>query len=119
VVLRHDDGYSTRYAHLASWASDLKYGERVEQGQVIGYVGRTGATTGPHLHFEVRRYDQPIDPLTLTSRGFVAPLAGQARVAFDERVEAARMRLAALPTQPSSGVQEVQTASIMKPARLG
>lgn len=119
VVLRHDDGYSTRYAHLASWASGLRYGERVEQGQLIGYVGRTGTTTGPHLHFEVRRYDQPIDPLTLTSRGFVAPLAGQARVAFDERVEAARMRLAALPTQPGSGVQKVQTASIMKPARLG
>lgn len=116
VVLRHDDGYSTRYAHLASWTIGLRYGQRVEQGEVIGYVGRTGTTTGPHLHFEVRRYDQPLDPLTLTSREFVAPLAGLARTAFDTRVEAARTRLAALPS-PLPNAE--RTASIMKPVRLG
>ncbi|WP_321876356.1 M23 family metallopeptidase [Paraburkholderia bannensis] len=113
VVLRHDDGYSTRYAHLASWAKGLRYGQRVEQGQVIGYVGRTGTTTGPHLHFEVRRNDQPVDPLALTSLAFVAPLSGAARLAFDAQVEAARTRLAALPQSAE------RTASIMTPGRLG
>lgn len=116
VVLRHDDGYSTRYAHLASWTAGLRYGQRVEQGQVIGYVGRTGTTTGPHLHFEVRRYDQPLDPLRLTSREFIAPLTGLARTAFNARVEAARTRLAALPPLPPG---EARTASIMKPSHVG
>ncbi|NIE67539.1 M23 family metallopeptidase [Burkholderia sp. Ax-1719] len=116
VVLRHDDGYSTRYAHLASWAAGLRSGQRVEQGQVIGYVGRTGTTTGPHLHFEVRRYDQPIDPLTLTSREFIAPLTGLARTAFDARVETARTRLAALPSLPPAAER---TASLMKPWHMG
>jgi murein DD-endopeptidase MepM/ murein hydrolase activator NlpD len=106
VVLRHGDGYSTRYAHLAAYAPGLKSGQRVEQGQVIGYVGRTGTTTGPHLHFEVRLNDRPLDPLTLTSLQFVAPLTGAARVAFESNVESARTRLAALPlSQPRSGVR--------------
>ncbi|WP_241023519.1 M23 family metallopeptidase [Paraburkholderia sp. Ac-20340] len=113
VVLRHDDGYSTRYAHLASWAAGLRFGQRVEQGQVIGYVGRTGTTTGPHLHFEVRRNDQPVDPLTLTSHDFVAPLSGAARMAFDASVEAARTQMAALP-QPA-----VRMASVMGVRRIG
>jgi murein DD-endopeptidase MepM/ murein hydrolase activator NlpD len=112
VVLRHDNGYSTRYAHMASWASGLRSGQRIEQGQVIGYVGRTGVTTGPHLHFEVRRDDQPLDPLTLTSHEFVAPLDGAARLAFEARAEAARTSLAALP-QPAS-----RMASIKMPGRF-
>ncbi|POR49469.1 murein DD-endopeptidase MepM/ murein hydrolase activator NlpD [Paraburkholderia eburnea] len=112
VVLRHDSGYSTRYAHLASWAVGLKSGQRIEQGQVIGYVGRTGVTTGAHLHFEVRHNDEPLDPLTLTSHEFVAPLGGTARMAFEARVEAARTSLAALP-QPAS-----RMASIMTPRRF-
>jgi len=97
VVLRHDDGYTTIYAHLSLYAGGLKVGQRIEQGQVIGYVGRTGVATGPHLHFEVRLNNQPVDPLTLTAHEFVAPLSGAARVAFDARAGAARTRLASLP----------------------
>lgn len=98
IVLRHDDGYSTHYAHLSLFAGALKVGQRIEQGQVIGYVGRTGTATGPHLHFEVRKDDRPVDPMTLTAHQFVAPLSGAARVAFNERAEAARTSLAALPS---------------------
>ena len=98
VVLRHDGGYTTIYAHLSLYAGGLKIGQRVEQGQVIGYVGRTGVATGPHLHFEVRQDNQPVDPLTLTAHQFVAPLSGAARVAFNARAEAARTRLASLPS---------------------
>ncbi|WP_109479567.1 M23 family metallopeptidase [Paraburkholderia sp. C35] len=112
VVLRHDDGYSTYYAHMATFAADLKVGERVEQGQVIGYVGRTGTATGPHLHYEVRKDDHPVDPLTLTAHQFVAPLSGTARLAFYERVDAARTSLASL----ASPVTRV--ALILQPPRF-
>ncbi|WP_245616574.1 M23 family metallopeptidase [Paraburkholderia acidipaludis] len=96
IVLHHAEGYSTCYGHLSAYASALKPGQRVEQGQLIGYVGRTGTTTGPHLHFETRINDRPVDPLTLTSPEFVAPLSGFARQAFDSRVGTARMSLAML-----------------------
>jgi murein DD-endopeptidase MepM/ murein hydrolase activator NlpD len=60
VVLKHDDGVETRYAHLSSMA--VKAGDRVDAGQVVGRVGSSGRATGPHLHFEVRRNGQPLDP---------------------------------------------------------
>jgi murein DD-endopeptidase MepM/ murein hydrolase activator NlpD len=61
VVLDHGNGLSTAYAHQSSVASG--YGQSVAQGQVIGYVGSTGHSTGPHLHFEVRVNGVPVDPL--------------------------------------------------------
>jgi len=60
VVIRHPDGTETWYAHLSSF---VVRGGSVEPGQVIGRVGSTGNSTGPHLHFEVRQNDQPISPL--------------------------------------------------------
>jgi murein DD-endopeptidase MepM/ murein hydrolase activator NlpD len=63
VVVQHRLGYSTWYAHLSSIA--VSVGAAVEGGTRIGYVGSTGNSTGPHLHFEVRRYDTPIDPLPM------------------------------------------------------
>ena len=52
VAINHNNGYWTRYMHMISWPS-VKVGQIVEQGQIIGYVGSTGAATGPHLHLEV------------------------------------------------------------------
>lgn len=63
VVVQHRLGFTTWYAHLSSITSWV--GEQVVGGTRIGYVGSTGYSTGPHLHFEVRRYDTPIDPLPL------------------------------------------------------
>ncbi len=63
VVIQHRLGFTTWYAHLETITSWV--GEQVSGGTRIGYVGSTGASTGPHLHFEVRRYDTPIDPAPL------------------------------------------------------
>lgn len=63
VVIQHRLGYTTWYAHLSSITTWV--GEQVVGGTRIGYVGSTGHSTGPHLHFEVRRYDTPIDPIPM------------------------------------------------------
>ena len=62
VILRHQQKYTTLYAHMAEFAPDLKVGARVQQGEVIGTVGMTGLTTGPHVHFEFRIDDVHYDP---------------------------------------------------------
>ncbi len=63
VILRHSEGFSTFYAHLSGYA-DIRPGQSVTQGQLIGYVGQTGWSTGPHLHYEFRFNDVPQDPLS-------------------------------------------------------
>jgi len=65
VRLRHGDGYETSYAHMSRFARGIRAGARVRQGQVIGYVGTTGRSTGPHLHYEVMRRGQQINPMSL------------------------------------------------------
>jgi murein DD-endopeptidase MepM/ murein hydrolase activator NlpD len=65
VVVRHEDGFETRYAHLSSTA--VQPGDRVDAGQAVGRVGSTGRSTGPHLHFEVRRNGQQLDPTVVTA----------------------------------------------------
>jgi len=65
VVIQHNHQYKTLYAHLSKFAKNLKVGGRVKQGEIIGYVGMTGITTGPHLHYEVRVHNKPINPFSL------------------------------------------------------
>lgn len=65
VILQHGKQYSTLYAHLSRYPAGLNEGDRVEQGQVIGYVGQSGLATGPHLHYEFRVNDQHRNPLTI------------------------------------------------------
>jgi murein DD-endopeptidase MepM/ murein hydrolase activator NlpD len=62
IIVNHTGGMSTLYAHLSSIQRGLRPGSAVRQGQVIGRVGSTGMSTGPHLHFEVRRNDRPLNP---------------------------------------------------------
>jgi murein DD-endopeptidase MepM/ murein hydrolase activator NlpD len=65
IVLRHHGGYSTHYAHLRNFAPGLRAGSRVVQGEIIGYVGRTGWASGPHLHYEFQLNNQNRNPLTM------------------------------------------------------
>lgn len=65
ITIRHNSEYSTGYGHLKSYASGIRPGVRVRQGQVIAYVGSTGRSTGPHLHFEVMKNGQKVDPLKI------------------------------------------------------
>jgi len=67
IRIRHSDGYSTAYAHLSKYARGVKKGRRVTQGQIIGYVGTTGRSTGPHLHYEVLKNGRQINPMTLST----------------------------------------------------
>jgi murein DD-endopeptidase MepM/ murein hydrolase activator NlpD len=62
ILLRHNKDFATAYAHMSGYAAGLAVGRRVRQGDVIGYVGSTGLSTGPHLHYEVHQNDKPIDP---------------------------------------------------------
>ncbi len=65
IKIRHNGTYSTAYLHLKGFATGLRKGSSVEQGQVIGYVGSTGLATGPHLHFAFYENGAYVDPLGL------------------------------------------------------
>ena len=65
IRVRHANGFETAYAHLNGFARGIRSGSRVTQGQVIGYVGTTGRSTGPHLHYEVHQNGRPVNPMTL------------------------------------------------------
>lgn len=65
VRIRHTNKYSTAYAHLSAYAKNLKKGSKVTQGQVIGYVGATGRTTGAHLHYEILVNLQQVNPMSV------------------------------------------------------
>ena len=63
ILIRHNSEYKTAYAHMNGYAKGITLGKRVKQGQVIGYVGNTGRSTGPHLHFEIIRNGKRVNPM--------------------------------------------------------
>lgn len=63
LIIDHGFGYETYYAHLSSFAKDIQPGTRVERGELVGYSGNTGMSTGPHLHYEIHKNGEPVDPL--------------------------------------------------------
>ena len=81
VAIAHADGIETKYGHMSSIAAYA--GELVHRGDVIGYVGSTGLSTGPHLHFEVMKNGRPVNPLSVKSiQGGPGQLEGAKLVAF-------------------------------------
>ncbi|MDH4226595.1 MAG: peptidoglycan DD-metalloendopeptidase family protein [Deltaproteobacteria bacterium] len=67
VVVKHNAAYSTSYGHLSRISGDVRKGRRIEQGDVVGYVGSTGISTGPHLHYEIRINGALVNPLGIKS----------------------------------------------------
>jgi len=65
TLIRHTNGYITAYGHQSAFAKGIAPGVRVRQGQIIGFVGSTGLSTGPHLHYEVRVNGKLVDPLRI------------------------------------------------------
>ena len=63
LEIRHKNGFKTRYGHLSRYAAGMSNGKRVKMGEIIGYVGSTGLSTGPHLHFEMHKDGVPINPM--------------------------------------------------------
>src|SRR3989339_833039 len=83
VSIRHNDVYTTEYAHMSGFAKGIKNGVSVTQGQVIGYVGSTGWSTGPHLHYQIKKNGQLVNPLKLELPPG-DPIPEEKRVAFEE-----------------------------------
>ena len=76
IRIRHNNIYSTAYAHISKFPKNIKVGSRVKQGEVIAYVGNTGVTNGPHLHYEVHKHGVQINPQSLKLTSFGEKLAG-------------------------------------------
>lgn len=115
VVIRHNSEYSTGYAHMTGFARGIKPGTRVKQGQVIGYVGSTGRSTGPHLHFEVIKNGKKVDPLKVKAatgtnlagkdlQNFKAEMQKIAAMAEGEKAYAEAENPVTLETTPQAGV---------------
>ena len=91
VRVRHNRTYKTAYAHLSKYARALAPGKRVKQGDVIGFVGSTGKSTGPHLHFEVLENGKQVNPMKVGDFGAIRSLAGADLARF--KVGIARINL--------------------------
>lgn len=108
VQIKHGNGFTTSYAHLSRYARRLRTGSKVTQGQVIGYVGSTGMSTGPHLDYRVRRNGVFVNPLTLKMKPS-RPLKPQYRSAFQKLKLQWQKRLADLPPPPEQTRQARST----------
>ncbi|MDA7802272.1 peptidoglycan DD-metalloendopeptidase family protein [Gammaproteobacteria bacterium] len=82
IVLKHTNDYSTRYCHLNKFESRVKKGRKIQQGQVIGYVGSTGLATGPHLHYEFKIGNKHTDPVKIKLPS-AEPLSSKLKMDFD------------------------------------
>ena len=113
VRIRHSDGWETGYAHLSRFGSGIRAGQRVQQGQIVAYVGSTGASTGPHLHYELWRNGQRVNP-----RGARVPqgtiLTGRELAAF----QAQRARIdAMIAERQGGGVVQQAAVEELRPAQ--
>ncbi len=95
IEIRHRNGISTLYAHLQGFVPDLSKGRRIAQGEVIGYVGTTGWSTGPHLHYEFKVNGEHVNPLTVVMPES-APLDAAQRAQFAGQTAGLRTQLAQL-----------------------
>lgn len=117
VSIRHNNTYTTAYAHMSSIR--VKNGERVKQGQVIGRVGSTGNSTGPHLHFEVIKAGKHINPRDAGDMSAGNPLGGQAKARFQNAQAEARSQFNRLLGGRilQASAEDVQKQAVPVPSR--
>ena len=104
VKIRHNSTYTTTYMHLSKFAKGLKVGDTVKQKQVIGYVGSTGLSTGPHLDFRVHENGKPINPLTIKSQP-KKPVSEENKEAFAILRDSLVMRLENIPMKQQGSTE--------------
>lgn len=86
MKIRHSDGYVTLYAHQKNFRAGMRTGKRVKKDEIIGYVGTTGLSSGPHLHFGLYRYNQAINPRSVI-QVTTKKLTGKKKTQFDNIVK--------------------------------
>lgn len=96
VRIRHNQEYKTAYAHLKGFRKGVRQGRRVRQGDIVGYVGSTGRSTGPHLHYEVHRNGRQTNPMSVKLPTGMK-LAGQQLMAFQSYRAGIEERIAQTP----------------------
>jgi murein DD-endopeptidase MepM/ murein hydrolase activator NlpD len=99
ILIRHPNGFQTRYAHMRAFRNGIVVGSRVQQGDVIGYVGQTGLATGPHLHYEMLISGRHVDPLSVDLPAG-DPVPSQDRMRW---IEESSVRVALLDGVPGAG----------------
>ena len=118
VKIRHNSTYTTTYMHLSRFAKGLKVGDAVKQKQVIGYVGSTGLSTGPHLDFRVYENGRPVNPLTIKSQP-KKPIAPAHREAFGQLCDSLVKRLATLAPFAEPADTDKDTVSVADGQKQG
>ena len=124
VRLKHNSEFATAYAHMSRFAAGISEGSRVRQGQVIGYVGSTGMSTGPHLHYEILKRGAQVNPMGVkfpTGRkleGVDLVNFRHAKARIDQAFAEATtiLRVAAKPPEPAPAQAEAQAALAEGPA---
>ena len=107
VLLRHNNGYETAYGHMSAYARGIEEGKRVRQGQVIGFVGSTGLSTGSHVHYEIRVNGRFVDPMRIKlPRG--RELQGPILNAFEQERERLDGIMARKPARVASSAGAVR-----------
>lgn len=113
VRIRHAKGFKTAYAHMSRYGRGVRAGRSVRQGQIIGYVGSTGASTGPHLHYEVYKNGKAVDAMRLK-------LPTGRKLAMDPDIfavfEVERDRIDAIRAMQVQSSEAIITASVAPPA---
>ena len=108
IRIRHNSTYDTAYAHMSRIARGITPGRRVEQGQIIGYVGSSGRSTGPHLHYEILVNNRKVNPLTVSlptgekiPAELLADFRSQVELVEAEVLATGSVRFAAMELLPS------------------
>ena len=112
IRIKHNNGYETAYGHLSAFAKGMEPGKRVRQGQVIGFVGSTGMSTGPHVHYEILVNGRFVDPMRVKlPRG--RSLEGQMMASFEKE----RDRVDQMMTSRGNGASRISDAGPIQVSR--